>query len=110
MMTSYKAGVLRPELIRLRGVLSKGTKTAYEVIEVKEKRKKRWWESSVEKEDLPSMDSFNFLSSVLDKKLEAMISMCDHAVEEQHALYLDSEDIMFINQLKSLEEMVKANG
>ena len=101
-MTSYKAGVLRPELIRLKDALSKGLTFVQKLSD--NPPKKRWWESSRAN---PEPLVVSVMSHVVEKKLEAMIEMCDHAVEHQHVLYLDAEDLMFINQLKVLEETIK---
>ena len=103
MMTSYKAGVLRPELIRLKDVLSKGLTFVREVSE--QPRKKRWWESAQTDDTDPVV--VQMMSTVVQKRLDAMIEMCDHAVEEQHVLYLDESDLMFISQLRVLQEAVK---
>ena len=105
MMTSYKAGVLRPELIRLKDVLSKGLTFVRQASDPP--RKKRWWEIGTTESTDPIVVSL--MSLVVEKKLEAMIEMCDHAVENQHVLYLNEEDLMFMKQLRVLEEAVK-NG
>ena len=102
MMTSYKAGVLRPELIRLKDALSVGLTFVQQEVAP---RKKRWWESSQPDDTDPVV--VGLMSKVVEKRLEAMIEMCDHAVEHQHVLYLDESDLMFINQLRVLQEAIK---
>lgn len=102
MMTSYKAGVLRPELIQLKDSLRKGLTF---IQQEPATRKKRWWESSQPDDTDPVV--VGLMSKIVEKRLEAMIEMCDHAVENQHVLYLDESDLMFINQLKVLKEAVK---
>ena len=102
MMTSYKAGVLRPELIQLKDALSKGLTF---IQQEPTTRKKRWWEIGQVSETDPVV--IGLMSKVVEKRLEAMIEMCDHAVENQHVLYLDESDLMFISQLKVLREAVK---
>ena len=104
MMTSYKAGVLRPELIRLKDVLGKGLTIVQKVTEPS--RKKSWWSTGATESPDPIVVSM--MSQVVEKKLEAMIEMCDHAVEHQHVLYLDAEDLMFVKQLRVLEEAIKS--
>jgi len=105
-MTSYKAGVLRPELIRLKDVLSKGLTFVRQVSDPPPK--KSWWSISATERTDPIVVSM--MSLVVEKKLEAMIEMCDHAVEGQHVLYLDTEDLMFMKQLRVLEEAVKGGN
>ena len=114
MFTSYKAGVLRPELIRLRDLYVSSRAKAIEkikhkVMEVKP-TKKHWWSGATY--ELPDMRGLSETAELLhdigkavEARLDAMIDMCDHAFNESHVLYLDHDDLLLVKQLRDLENM-----
>lgn len=107
MFTAYKPGVLRPELIRLKTAFAKGVSCAKVVLENKPKKSK--WFGSGKEPDMNEL-SFSMLSEVMEARLNAMIELCDHAFETEHVLYLDQEDLMYMEQLRGLEKFLKEGG
>lgn len=108
MFTAYKPGVLRPELIRLKAVFAKGVSCAKTVIENQPVKKASWF-SGARKPEVDTI-TFSMLSEVMEQKLTAMIALCDHAFETEHVLYLDEEDLMYMDQLRGLEKFLKEEG
>lgn len=110
MMMEYKPGILRPQLIRLRDSLGPGItffqKAGEEVNEHQSRGFLGLFSKKVEKVDTIT---YSIMSHAMLQRIDSMITVCDMAVENGCPIFVDSDDLMFIEQLKKLDSMITSS-
>lgn len=112
MLIEYKASELRPELIRLKDNLEPGLRFfgshALAVNEAIEREPKSLLRSLFGKQKVEKLDTLTYtlMSGAMVQRLETMIRVCDMAVDAGRSVWVDSDDFLFIEQLKSLSRLV----